>query len=136
VNTKEEAILKWLGKYRVEVFFSCFIILAYSLFHFTIFAYSGKVMDEYDALHLAGRIDTIPSYSRGFPRVLLSSGENVLIHVPVAGQEYIQAGDSLVKESGSEDITTYRQFPMFTEVSVFGDSASDDVGLIKRYRLH
>ena len=65
----------------------------------------------------------------------LATGETQALALTAAGQQYIQVGDSVVKTAGSESITTYRQLPTYTEVSVFGPNPPDNTGLIKRYRI-
>ena len=64
-------------------------------------------------------------------KVQLATGEIPALALPVAGHDYIQAGDSLVKAAGSDSITAYRRLPGRIEVSVFGPGAADNKRLIK-----
>ena len=75
------------------------------------------------------------SYSHGIQKVKLATGETQALALTAAGQQYIQVGDSVVKAAGSENISTYRRFPAYTEVSVFGPSSPDKTGLIRRYQI-
>jgi hypothetical protein len=98
---------------------------------------SVRVVNLYSAQSLAGQVDTIFNYTRGMPKLGLSSGDVLVLYLPAAGQEYIQAGDSVVKKAGTETLTAYRKSPAYTEVSVFssGNDSSDAEGLLKRYRI-
>ncbi|MFD2718618.1 hypothetical protein ACFST9_07815 [Hymenobacter monticola] len=133
----KESIVAWVAKNKNALFLMACVILGQIFFHFTSDSRSARIVDAYIARRLAGRVDTIPSYSRGFPRVILSTGDNELIRLPYAGQKYLQANDSLVKESGTRVVTVYRQFPAYTEVSVFGGDrdSTDEEGLAERYRI-
>ncbi|MBF9144202.1 hypothetical protein [Hymenobacter properus] len=133
----KEIIATWVAKNKSALFLMSCVILGQVLLHFTSDSRSARIIDEYITRRLAGRVDTIPSYSRGFPKVQLSTGEKLLIRLPDAGQKYLKAGDSLVKESGTRVVTVYRRFPAYMEVSVFGGDrdSTDGEGLAKRYRI-
>jgi hypothetical protein len=106
----KETIAAWVAKNKNALFLMACVILGQVFFYFTSDSRSARIIDAYIARRLAGRVDTIPSYSRGYPEVQFSSGEKLLILLPYAGQKYLKAGDSLVKESGTRIITVYRQF--------------------------
>ena len=63
--------------------------------------------------------------------------------MPGAGQEYLQAGDSIVKAVKTDSITVYRRYPTYTEVRLYGNGehhGANDLdfyasGLLKRYRI-
>jgi hypothetical protein len=128
-------IAEWAAKNRNTLFLMGCVILGQVVFYFATTANSQRAMERYKALPLASRVDKVLSYSQGMQKVKLSSGETQALALPAAGQQYIQAGDSVVKAAGSESITTYRRFPTYTEVSVFGPNPPDNTGLIRRYRI-
>ena len=131
----KETLANWLAKNRNMLFLLACVVVGQTLFYYTA-TNRAKVAAQYTASHLAGRVEAIIAYPRGMPRVRLSSSEKeVIIQTTVAGQKYLHAGDSLVKEVGSEVITTYRRFPTYSEVSVFGPNATDKTGLIRRYQI-
>ncbi|WP_210517635.1 hypothetical protein [Hymenobacter terricola] len=126
---------KWIAWNRNTLFLIACIILGQAVFYFTTTANSKREIERYKALQIAGRVDKVLSYSRGIQKVKLATGETQALALTTAGQQYIQVGDSVVKEAGSENITTYRRFPAYTEVSVFGPNATDNTGFIKRYQI-
>jgi hypothetical protein len=125
----------WLAKNRNMLFLLACVILGQVVFYFTTTANSKRGIERYKALQLASRVAKVLSYTNGIQKVKLTTGETQALSLTAAGQQYIQAGDSLVKAAGSENITTYRRFPAYTEVSVFGPNATDNTGLIKRYQI-
>ena len=125
----------WLAKNRNTVFLMVCVIIGQVIFYFITTATSKREIERHKALQLAGRVEKVLSSSRGIQKVKLATGETQALALPAAGQQYIQVGDSVVKEAGSEHITTYRRLPAYTEVSVFGPGSADDKGLIKRYHI-
>lgn len=125
----------WLAKNRNMLFLLACVILGQVIFYFTTTANSKREIEHYKALQLASRVDKVLSYSHGIQKVKLANGETQALALTGAGQQYIQVGDSVVKAAGSEIITTYRRFPAYTEVSVFGPDSPDKTGLIRRYQI-
>ena len=125
----------WIAKNRNTVFLMVCVILGQLIFYFNTTANSKREMERYKALQLGGRVEKILSRSRGIQEVKLATGETQALTLTAAGQQYIQVGDSAVKAAGSDSITLHRQFPAYTEVSVFGPSAADNTGLIRRYQI-
>ena len=125
----------WIGKNRNTVFLMVCVIIGQVIFYFNTTANSKREIERYKALQLAGRVEKILSNSRGIQKVKLATGETQGLGLTIAGQQYIQVGDSVVKAAGSDSITLYRRLPTYTEVSVFGLNAADDTGLIRRYQL-
>ena len=125
----------WIAKNRNMLFLLACVILGQVFFYYTTTANSKREIERYKALQLAGRVDKILSNSRGVQKVKLATGETQALALTAAGQQYIQVGDSVVKAAGSENITTYRRFPAYTEVSVFGPNSADKTGFIKRYQI-
>jgi hypothetical protein len=132
VNDKKQT---WLARNRNTLFLMVCVVVGQVVFYFTTTATNKREIERYKVLQLAGRVDKVLSYSRGIQKVKLATGETQALALTAAGQQYIQAGDSLVKEAGSESITVYRQFPAYTEVSVFGSGTADGTGLVKRYQI-
>ena len=130
-----EAIAKWAAKNRNALFLMVCVALGQVYLYFTTTAAAERKSNQYKALHIAGRVDKVMPEGRTWQRVRLVSGETQSIATTVAGQQYLQAGDSLVKEAGSAIITTYRRFSAYTEVSVFGPNSADNKGLIRRYQI-
>ena len=128
-------IAEWAAKNRNTLFLMGCVILGQVVFYFTTTANSQREMARYKALQLANRVDKVLSYSQGMQKVKLATGETEALALTAAGQQYIQAGDSVVKAAGSESITTYRRFPTYTEVSVFGPNPADNQGLVRRYQI-
>jgi len=125
----------WIAKNRNTIFLMVCVVVGQLIFYFTTTANNKREIERYKALQLASRVDKVLSYSHGIQKVKLVTGETQALALTTAGQQYIQAGDSVVKAAGSESITTYRQFPTYTEVSVFGPNPPDNTGLIKRYQI-
>ena len=125
----------WIAKNRNTIFLMVCVIIGQLIFYFNTTANSKRETERYKALQLAGRVYKILSSSRGIQKVKLATGETQALVLTAAGQQYIQVGDSVVKAAGSDSITLYRQFPAYTEVSVFRPSAADDTGLIRRYHI-
>ncbi|MDO7853730.1 hypothetical protein [Hymenobacter convexus] len=125
----------WIAKNRNMLFLLACVILGQAIFYFTTTANSKREAERYKALQLASRVEKVLSYSHGIQKVKLATGQTQALALTAAGQQYIQAGDSVAKAAGSESITTYRQFPTYTEVSVFGPNPPDNTGLIKRYQI-
>jgi hypothetical protein len=125
----------WLAKNRNKLFLLACVVLGQVIFYFTTTANSKREMARYKSLGLASRVNKVLSYSHGIQKVKLANGETQGLALPGIGQQYIQVGDSVVKAVGSESITTYRQFPTYTEVSVFGPNSPTNTGLIKRYQV-
>ncbi|WP_168675286.1 hypothetical protein [Hymenobacter artigasi] len=111
------------------------VIIGQVIFYFNTTANSKREIERYKALQLAGRVEKILSNSRGIQKVKLATGETQALGLTAAGQQYLQVGDSVVKAAGSDSVTLYRRFSAYTEVSVFGPSAADDTGLIRRYQI-
>ena len=130
-----ETISNWAAKNRNTLFLMICVILGQVVFYYTTTSNSKREIERYKALQLASRVDKVLSYSHGIQKVKLATGETQALALTAVGQQYIQVGDSVVKAAGSESITTYRQFPTYTEVSVFGPNPPDNTGLIKRYRI-
>ena len=125
----------WIARNRNTVFLMVCVIVGQVFFYFTTTANSKREIERYKALRLASRVDKVLSYSHGIQKVKLATGETQALALTAAGQQYIQVGDSVVKAAGSENISTYRRFPAYTEVSVFGPSSPDKTGLIRRYQI-
>ena len=125
----------WVARNRNTLFLMACVILGQAVFYFTTTGNSKREIERYKALQLASRVEKVLSYSHGIQKVKLATGETQALALTAAGQQYIQAGDSVVKAEGSESITTYRRFPTYTEVSVFGPNPPDNTGLIKRYQI-
>ena len=131
----------WVARNRNMLFLMACVILGQVIFYFTTTANNKRETERYKALQLAGRVAKVLSYSRGIQKVKLASGETQALALTTGGQQYIQMGDSLVKAAGSEDIAIYRQFPTYTEVSVFGPGpvdrlgAAEYTGFIRRYQI-
>ncbi|WP_342299776.1 hypothetical protein [Hymenobacter segetis] len=111
------------------------VILGQVVFYFTTTTNSKREIERYKALQLASRVEKVLSYSHGIQKVKLATGETQALALTAAGQQYIQVGDSVVKAAGSDSITTYRRFPTYTEVSVFGPNSTDKMGFIRRYQI-
>ncbi len=124
----------WIAKNRNTVFLMVCVIIGQAIFYFTTTANSKREIERYKALQIAGRVEKLLSNSRGIQKVKLATGETQALGLTTAGQQYMQVGDSVVKATGSENITTYRRFPAYTEVSVFGLGSADNTGLIRRYQ--
>lgn len=125
----------WIAKNRNMLFLMACVILGQVVFYFTTTANNKREIERYKALQLASRVDKVLSYSRGIQKVKLATGETQALALTAAGQQYIQVGDSVVKEAGSESINIYRRFPAYTEVSVFGPNSTDGTGFIRRYQI-
>jgi len=129
----------WIAKNRNTVFLMVCVIIGQLIFYFNTTANttanSKREVERYNALQLAGRVDKILSSSRGIQKVKLATGETPALALTTAGQQYIQVGDSVVKAAGSDSITLYRRFTTYTEVSIFGTTATDKTGFIKRYQI-
>jgi hypothetical protein len=125
----------WIAKNRNMLFLMVCVILGQVVFYFTTTVNSKREIERYKALQVASRVDKVLSYSHGIQKVKLATGETQALALTTAGQQYIQVGDSVVKAAGSDSITFYRQFPTYTEVSVFGPNASAETGLIRRYQI-
>lgn len=130
-----ETISTWAAKNRNMLFLLACVILGQVVFYYTTTANNKREIERYKALQLTGRVDKVLSYSHGIQKVKLATGETQALALTVAGQQYIQVGDSVEKAVGSENITTYRRFPAYTEVSVFGPNGADGTGLIRRYQI-
>ena len=97
----------------------------------------------FKSLTINSRIDTITNYSRGYPRVVLHDGRNILLKLTHAGKKYVRVGDSIVKEPRTDSVLVFRQYPTYTEVHLFGhgeDYGANDLdypysGLLQRYRI-
>ncbi|MDO7848009.1 hypothetical protein Q5H92_16715 [Hymenobacter sp. M29] len=131
----------WVAKNRNTLFLMACVVLGQVVFYFTTTASKKNEAERYKDLQLAGRVAKILSYSHGIQRVKLATGETKGLALIGLAQSYVQAGDSLVKAADSEDITVYRSFPAYTEVSVFGPGrlekpgAAEYTGLIRRYQI-
>jgi hypothetical protein len=125
----------WIARNRNTLFLMACVVLGQVIFYFNTTANSKREIERYKASQLAGRVDKVLSYSHGMQKVKLATGETQALALTAAGQQYVQAGDSVVKAAGSENITTYRQLPTYTEVSIFGPNPPDNTGFIKRYRI-
>ena len=125
----------WLAKNRNTLFLMACVILGQAIFYVTTTANSQREVERYKSLQLASHVAKVLSYSQGMQKVRLATGETPALALPTAGREYLQAGDSLVKEAGSDTITVYRRFSDYTEVSVFGPSTTAGTGLVRRYQL-
>ena len=121
----------WLARNRNMLFLMGCVVLGQAFLYFTTTANTKREAERYRALQLAGRVTKMLSYSHGMQKVQLATGEIPALALPVAGHDYIQAGDSLVKAAGSDSITAYRRLPGRIEVSVFGPGAADNKRLIK-----
>ena len=127
VNDKKPG---WIAKNRNVLFLMVCAILCQVFFYFTT-----------TAKRISGRVDKVLSYSNGVQKVRLSTGETQALALTGYGHYYIQVGDSVVQEAGSENATIYRPFPTYTQVSVFGPGpadfpgAAEYTGLIKRYQI-
>ena len=126
----------WLAKNRNMLFLLGCVVLGQVFLYFTTTANAKRETERYRALQLAGRVEKLLSSSRGIQKVKLATGETAALVLTAAGQQYIQAGDSLVKAAGSDSITAYRRFPGYTEVSVYGPNSADKTGLIRRYQIN
>src|SRR5689334_5100269 len=85
-------------------------VLSFGLFIEFIFntLKKGKEADKvYISTSLAGKVDTIYGYARGYPIVSLS-GHRVKLLDGGPFSEYLSIGDSVTKEHGSEVLKTYR----------------------------
>ena len=122
----------WIARNRNTVFLMVCVIVGQMIFYFTSTANSKREIERYKALQLAGRVEKMLSYSHGMQKVQLATGETPSLALTSAGHEYIQVGDSLVKAAGSESITAYRRFPVYSEVSVFGPNEPVSKVLVKR----
>ncbi len=125
----------WIAKNRNTVFLMGCVVIGQVIFYFTTTANSKREIERYKALRISSRVAKVLSYSHGMQKVKLATGETQALALTTAGQQYIQAGDSVVKAAGSERITTYRRLPAYTEVSVFGLGSADGTGLIRRYQI-
>ena len=123
---------QWAAKNRNMLFLLGCVVLGQVFLYFTTTANARREIERYRALQLAGRVAKMLSYSHGMQKVKLATGETPALALTAAGHEYIQVGDSLVKEAGSDSITVYRRFPGHTEVSVFGLGATGSQGLMKQ----
>ena len=130
-----ETISNWAAKNRNTLFLMVCVVLGQVVFYFTTTTNSKHEIERYKALQLASRVDKVLSYSHEIQKVKLTTGETQALALTAAGQQYIQVGDSVAKAAGSENVTTYRQFPTYTEVSIFGPNPPDNTGLIKRYQV-
>ena len=124
----------WLAKNRNTVFLMLCVVIGQVFFYFITTANSKREIERYKALQLAGRVEQVLSNSRGIQKVKLATGETQALALTVAGQQYLQVGDSVIKAAGSEQISVYRRLPDYTEVSVFGPNTTGNKGLIKRYQ--
>ncbi|GAA4036094.1 hypothetical protein GCM10022409_21280 [Hymenobacter glaciei] len=122
----------WLARNRNMLFLLACVILGQVIFYFTTTANNKREIERYKAMQVAGRVDKLLSFSRGIQKVKLATGETQALVLPAAGQQYLQAGDSVAKAAGSEQISIYRRFPNYTEVLVFSLNAPSKKGLIKR----
>ena len=128
-------VLIWLG------FLLNFYLIAKSGI-FTQFL-TNKNYPNYKSSIIEARVRNVASYSRGYPRVNLTDGRNILLELPNSGQKYIQANDSLSKRANTDSITVYRAYPTYTEVRVYGNGENYEPGdldykysgLLKRYRI-
>ncbi|MDB5235151.1 MAG: hypothetical protein JWR44_2144 [Hymenobacter sp.] len=132
----KESISKWAAKNRNALFLMGCVVLGQVLLYFITTHTAARKINQYKALRLAGRVKKVMPESTGFERVQFATGETQSLATTPAAQEYLQAGDSLVKATGSEVLTVYRRFPAHTEVSVFGPDGTDKTGLIKRYQIN
>ena len=133
--TANEQKPNWLARNRNMLFLLGCVVLGQVFLYFTTTANAKREIERYRALQLASRVEKMLSYSRGMQKVQLATGETAALALTAAGHDYIQVGDSLVKEAGSESITAYRRLPGGVEVSVFGPNEADGTGLIKRYQI-
>lgn len=82
---------------------------------------------------------TIEYYDRSYPRVILRDKRSIPLQViGEEGKKYIFVGDSVVKRAGTDTITVYRQYPTYTEMSVFGvgkDLEYPYSGILQRKRI-
>ena len=124
---------QWASKNRNMLFLLGCVVLGQVFLYFTTTANAKREIERYRALHLAGRVAKMLSYAHGMQKVQLATGETPALALTAAGQQYIQAGDSLVKAAGSDSITVYRRLPGYMEVSVFGPNATGNKRLIKRF---
>ena len=125
----------WIAKNRNTVFLMVCVILGQVVFYYTTTAGSKRETERHKALQLASRVGKVLSYSHGIQKVKLATGETQALALTAAGQQYIRVGDSVAKAADSEQISIYRRFPAYTEVSVFGPNSTDKTGLIKRYQI-
>jgi hypothetical protein len=123
---------QWAGKNRNMLFLLGCVVLGQVFLYFTTTANAKREIERYRALHLAGRVEKMLSYSHGMQKVQLATGETPALALTAAGHDYIQVGDSLVKAAGSESISVYRRLPGYMEVSVFGLGATGGRELVKR----
>jgi hypothetical protein len=104
---------------------------------------AGPRLTPFTGIAIHSPIKRITHYSRGFPVVALGTGDTVMLHLPKAGQEYVQVDDSIVKLANSDSVTVYRQYSTYTEICLFGmddGNGHDDLdypysGLLKRERV-
>ena len=108
------------------------VVLGQVFLYFTTTANAKRETERYRALQLAGRVAKMLSFSHGMQKVQLAIGETPALALTAAAHNYIQAGDSLVKATGSDSITVYRRLPAYMEVSVFGANATGRKRVIKR----
>jgi hypothetical protein len=123
---------QWAAKNRNMLFLLGCVVLGQVVLYFTTTANAKREVERYKALQLAGRVTKMLSYSHGLQKVQMATGETQSLMVPTAEHQYMQAGDSVVKAAGSEQISIYRQFADHTEVMVFGPDATGHRNLIKR----
>ena len=94
--------------------------------------------NDYKKMAIYAPIKKIPSYSRGWPHIVLADGRDILLMINGSGQEYVQVGDSIIKKAGEDDtVIVYRRHPSFYEVSVFaagGNLGFQYSSLVARYR--
>ena len=70
--------------------------------------------DKYINLELDGVIDTIYTYDRGMPIVLIN-GQRITLNVPGRCRTYLQKNDSISKKSQTKSVTTFRDFGAYTQ---------------------
>ena len=126
---------QWATKNRNMLFLLGCVVLGQVFLYFTTTANARREIERYRALQLAGRVTKTLSYAHGMQKVQLATGETPALALTAAGQQYIQAGDSLVKAAGSDSIIVYRRLPAYMEVSVFGPDAVGGSGLVRRYQI-
>jgi hypothetical protein len=89
----------------------------------------------YVQLAIRGHIDTIYKYDRGYP-VVSVGGRCISMAVPTGCSQYLQPHDSIVKEAGSKQLSSFRSYATYVQQIRWGsgDSANSS-GFISARKL-
>ena len=68
---------------------------------------SGPIYSSYHKSIIRAKVQKITAFSRGLPTVIVNNKE-VTLHAPISFGKYLVVGDSIVKLSGTENITVFR----------------------------